>query len=349
MALRFSYCPYRLRFTHPFATSHGTRDGTDSVFVKLEEDGFIGYGEATLPPYLKETTASVIEKIASIAQRGIDSAEDLLGALDQLPELTDQANSCRAALHTALIDLVGKRSQRTAAQLIGSSGMKSPIALMTLGISKLDEIRMKLAELPASGGLKVKVDGRGSIAQLERIKDLDRRDLFLDANQGLQTIEDALDLISVIGTERLVGLEQPFAVDQDNMNEELVHRSGVVIYGDESIQLMNDLDQKHGCFGGVNLKLMKCGGLDRAKAMADRAGQLGMHVMLGSMSESSLGCTAMATMASEADLLDLDGPWLIKNDPFVGITVRGGKLQIPSAPGVAACLLADLQFTPFPA
>jgi L-alanine-DL-glutamate epimerase-like enolase superfamily enzyme len=325
------------------------RDGTDAVFLKLEEDGITGYGEATLPPYLKETIGSVIERISSIAQRRTLSVEELLGSLDQLAEITDETNGCRAALHMALIDLIGKRSQRTAAQLIGSSVVKSPVALVTVGISDSDKIERKLMELPASGGLKVKVNGRGSIAQLERIKDLDSRRLFIDANQGLQDVDEAMDLIHAVGAERMIGLEQPFTVDQDIMNKDLAERSGLIIYGDESVQQMSDLDQKHGCFGGVNLKLMKCGGLDRAVAMADRARQLGMRVMLGSMSESSLGCTAMSALAGEADIVDLDGPWLIKNDPFVGLTMEDGKLQIPSGPGVAARLVADLSFTPIPA
>ena len=104
---------------------------------------------------------------------------------------------------------------------------------------------------------------------------------------------------------------------------------------------------KYAQFSGVNQKLMKCGGLDLAKAMADKARQLGMQVMLGSMSESSLGCSAMAQLAPEADIVDLDGPWLIKNDPFKGIEMVGGQLRLPDTPGMGADLVADLRFTPF--
>ena len=344
MALRFSYCPYRLLFKHPFATSHGVRDGTDSVFVRLEEDGTVGYGEATLPPYLKESPASVIERLTSIAQRGISSAEQLMSDLEALPELSDDANGCRAALHTALIDLLGKRSDRTAAQVIGSSEAKSPMALMTIGISAIDEMEMKLAELPRSGGLKVKVDGHHSIKQIERIKQLDNRPLFIDANQGLQRVDEAMELIAKAGMDRLIGMEQPFSGATDELNQKLSERSGITVYGDESIQNMSGLLAKHSCFGGVNLKLMKCGGLDRTKAMSDRARELGLRVMLGSMSESSLGCTAMATLMGEADLVDLDGPWLIKNDPFVGITMEDGMLHRPGGPGIPARLVADLWF-----
>ena len=154
-----------------------------------------------------------------------------------------------------------------------------------------------------------------------------------------------MEVCTVVG-DRLVGLEQPFAVKDEGIQAELQRELHVCIYGDESIWGSADLERASGTFGGVNIKLMKCGGLDKAKAMADRAAELGMKVMLGCMSESSLGCTAMAHLAGAADLLDLDGPLLIRNDPFDGMIMKNGKLVMPEGPGIGANLTAELEFKP---
>lgn len=168
--------------------------------------------------------------------------------------------------------------------------------------------------------------------QYKGSRQLDGRPLFLDANQGLSTIQEALLLVEAAG-DRLLAMEQPFPVKRNDLQKQLQERLGVVIHGDESIQDLNELENSVGVFKGLNIKLMKCGGLDRAKALMDRAAVLGMKVMLGSMSESSLGCTAMAHMAGKADIVDLDGPWSIKNDPFQGISMHHGKLDHASRSG----------------
>ncbi|MEO8734812.1 MAG: enolase C-terminal domain-like protein, partial [Flavobacteriales bacterium] len=162
-------------------------------------------------------------------------------------------------------------------------------------------------------------------------------------NQGLTHVDDALELTAAVG-DRLLGLEQPFAVGMDDLQRSLQERIGTCVYGDESIQNEADILLQQGNFKGLNIKLMKCGGLDRAKKMAERGKALGMQVMLGSMSESSLGCTALAQLAGQAQVLDLDGPWLIKNDPFTGITMQKERLRVPNGPGIGARLQVDLAF-----
>ena len=139
-------------------------------------------------------------------------------------------------------------------------------------------------------------------------------------------MDQALAAIEVVGVERVVGLEQPFAKDRWELHKELANECPITVYGDESIQGLDDLERAPEAFGGVNLKLMKCGGLDVAEAMAERARELGLKVMLGSMSESTLGCGAMASLQHVADLADLDGPWLISNDPFEGLEMHQGRL-----------------------
>jgi L-alanine-DL-glutamate epimerase-like enolase superfamily enzyme len=344
MALRIGYCPFRLLFRYPFTTSHGMRDGTDSIFIRLEEDGVAGYGEVTLPPYLKEKPEEVIDRLRQVVALGVQSGSELLAMLDD-PKIFDKTSpGCRAGLHTALIDLFGKKRQIPANEILDIHPSNHALTLMTVGITPVTELGQRLRELPASGALKVKVGHAGSGEMLRRIMELDDRPLFLDANQGLTSLAEAMELVSIMG-DRLLALEQPFAVGQTEMQRNLQARIGSCVFGDESIQEEAGLERSVGIFKGVNIKLMKCGGLDRAKAMADRAAKLGMQTMLGSMSESSLGCTAMAHLTGQAEIVDLDGPWLIKNDPFEGIGLKEGKIAMSGRPGIGAVIRAELEFS----
>jgi len=345
MALRISYCPFRLLFRHPFATSHGVREGTDSIFIRLEEEGFTGYGEVTLPPYLKEKPEDVIALLHQLASLRIADSSALLKVLDDGAVFGVGSPGCRAGVHTALIDLLGKKAKRTAREILDLPDRGTAITLVTVGITPLAELEQRLRELPQSGALKVKVGLTGSMAMLNRIMELDGRPLFLDANQGLAQVDEALELAALVG-DRLVGLEQPFSTGMDTLQRSLQERIGTCVYGDESIQNEADIELQKGNFKGLNIKLMKCGGLDRAMKMAERGKALGMQVMLGSMSESSLGCTALAQLAGQAQVLDLDGPWLIKNDPFTGITMEQGNIRVPDGPGIGARLTVDLGFAP---
>ncbi len=345
MSLRISYAPYRLLFKHPFETAHGVREGTDSIFIRLEENGVMGYGEVTLPPYLKEKTQEVLDRLNGTVVAGLKGATELELYLNAPQAWNGDQQGCRAGLHMAFIDLLSKVQQVSVDQMLVSSISKSFNSLMTIGITPVWQVAEQLQQLPESDFLKVKMNGQGSIPMLLEVLKNDQRRVFIDGNQGMQSVQEVMDVCTLVG-DRLVGLEQPFAVKNKELQAELQRELHVCVYGDESIWGSADLERASGIFGGVNIKLMKCGGLDRAKAMADRAAELGLKVMLGCMSESSLGCTAMAHLAGAADLLDLDGPLLIKNDPFEGMLMQNGKLFMPDRPGIGAILKAELEFNP---
>src|SRR5436190_4135182 len=331
--MRLSIAPYRLRFNHPFGTAHGLRDGTDSVFIRLEEDGHTGYGEATLPPYLHGTQASVIEEF-----RAVDPAVQL-HAIEHGNEAFPGSMSppARAALSTAYYDLTARQQDVSVSTLLASRLAKSTArarTMVTLGHSVLSEIPSKLIELPWSSILKVKLGSDHDQETLKAVLEQDDRPLFLDANQGWDTVEEAIASVELVGPARFIGLEQPFPADRWELHRYLRTRGVDRIVGDESIQDMADLERAAGVFSGVNVKLMKCGGLDRAVSLIARARELGISVMLGSMSESSLGCGAMAQLAGWADLLDLDGPWLVSNDPFEGLRMDRGELIVEDPVGI---------------
>lgn len=348
MGLRLSYCRYRLLFKHPFGTAHGLRDGTDSVFIRAEEDGVSGSGEATLPPYLSEDPDSVLQRLSAFDRSGPWTVRSAMERLSASPDLFAGAPAARAALHTALLDLGLKLHYYSNDQWNTYRDLKQCITLMTVGSGALADVPAKLADTREAAAVKVKLGGADDRVVLEAVKALDDRMLFLDANQGLRSVAEALQRIEWAGAERVIGIEQPFAKDRTDLHQALKDATAVPVYGDESLQDLAELKARAVAFDGVNVKLMKCGGLDRAAAMISRARGAGLKVMLGSMSESSLGCTAMAALAGQADVVDLDGPWLLRNDPFQGITMgAGGRLERPQGPGLGHVPIASLPWIPF--
>lgn len=339
--MNLSYAPYRLQFKHPFGTAHGIRTGTDAVFVRLEDGDAAGYGEATLPPYLIDTQISVIQELKRIDHTLL--FKQFSGYPSQLNELFPQTLSepCRAALSTAFYDLKSRKLNRPIETLIQTAGLPkaSKLAMVTLGHSELDLIEFKLSQLPNSNILKVKLGTDQDRDTIKRVIELDCRELLLDANQGWTEISQVMDMIELAGEDRITGIEQPFGKNRWDLHEALSQRTRVPIFGDESIQGTDDLIRAKGVFGGVNIKMMKCGGIDRVAEIIFKARELHLQIMLGCMSESSLGCGAMAQLAQYADLIDLDGPWLISNDPFQGLVWDGHGLRCLGMAGLGVDLI----------
>jgi L-alanine-DL-glutamate epimerase-like enolase superfamily enzyme len=344
MPLTISICPYRLLFKHPFGTSHGLRDGTDALFIRLEEDGVFGYGEVTLPPYVKETVPGAMERLRVLADQGPWSTIKLGEALADHTFLDDMP-ALRAGLQMAYIDHLAKKTYSPVYQVLKISKPECTLAVMTLGIGLPEEVLHKLQELPGTGAIKLKVGDDRAPERLELVLEHTTAKVLLDGNQGMTSVPAARALVERIPMERLIGFEQPFETGRDMDSAELSRVAGVTVFADESLQTEEDMAQVAGSFGGVNIKLMKCGGLDRAKRLAERARESGLKVMLGSMSESSLGCTAMAQLAGLADVVDLDGPWLLKNDPWKGISVVDGRMRVPADLGLGVSPLHDLTYS----
>jgi L-Ala-D/L-Glu epimerase len=333
------YARYRLLFRHPFGTAHGLRDGTDAVFLRLRSPYGVGYGETTLPPYVEEDQEGVIRELHNT---DIEAYITSLLKYKKKPFINDSLAhlpAARAALTTAIYDLEARSKGLSVKDFLIPD--LRPVGAMatavTLGHTTVSDIHTKLKELPASRLLKVKLGGPEDIKTLEEVQDLDGRPLLLDANQGWKSLDEAIRTLEAVHPERLFGLEQPFQKHRWDLHAELQSSIAAPIFGDESIQGMGDLERAPDTFRGVNIKLMKCGGLDVAVQMAVRARQVGLKVMFGSMSESSLGCGAMAQIQGLADVLDLDGPWLIWNDPFEGLDMglKGMSFRNGTGIGVA--------------
>jgi L-alanine-DL-glutamate epimerase-like enolase superfamily enzyme len=332
--MHLSLANYRLRFIHPFGTAHGLRDGTDAVFVRIEHEGNTGHGEAALPPYLPYDQVSVYSELERYWKyMAPQLAQGPMPPMGHDPQLPPPA---RAALQMALMDLDARRIGCSVESLLRTCGpiVEKPRAMVTLGHTDVAFIDARISELPVTEVLKVKLGAANDRAVLEHLRQTVDRRFFLDANQGWTTIGEAVAAVQALGAERVVGLEQPFAKHRWDLHRALRSVLDVPIYADESVQGPDELERAVEAFDGVNLKLMKCGGLDMALVMAERARVLGLRVMLGSMSESSLGCGAMLALRGHAELIDLDGPWLLANDPFQGLRLEAGCMAVDGAVGI---------------
>jgi L-alanine-DL-glutamate epimerase-like enolase superfamily enzyme len=348
--LKLSYTPYSLKFKHPFGLAYGTRTTTEVVYVQIESDGLVGYGEAALPPYLGETQASVIaflNKAAAIL-KGYKLPflmEDVINAIDVI---TENNNAAKACIDTALHDLLGKYLNKPVYTLLGLEKPQPKNTSVTISIGELNLIPQKLEELAEYKILKIKLGNKEDKQIIECIRTYTDKPLVVDVNQGWTNKHAALEMIEWLNTKNILFVEQPLAKNNYDDMAWLSERSPIAIIADESMLRFNDMDKITNCFNGINLKLMKCTGLFEAVKIIHYAKQKGLKINVGCMSESSCGIAAAAQLMQHVDWIDLDGPLLINNNPFSGVSFTDGKLKVNNVRGTGAELISkELNFAPF--
>ncbi len=338
--MKLSYVPYSLRFKHPFGLAYGSRTTTEVVYVQIESDDFIGYGEAALPPYLNETQASVIAFLnkAVIILKDYNlpfSMEEIIMAIDAI---SANNNAAKACIDIALHDLLGKSLNKPVYELLGLTKPKAKNTSVTISIGKLNLIPEKLKELEEYKILKIKLGNKNDKEIIQCIRKYTDKPLVVDVNQGWADKYVALEMIEWLSNNNVLFIEQPLAKDKYDDMAWLNERSPITTIADESMLRFSDMDKISGCFKGINLKLMKCTGLFEAIKIINHAKQKGLRINIGCMSESSCGISAAAQLMESADWIDLDGPLLIKNNPFTGVEFSEGKLQLNNIVGTGAML-----------
>ena len=332
MKLRFY--PYTLELKHTFTIATSSRTTTPDMIVEVEKDGIIGYGEASMPPYLGESQDS-----ASVFLGKVDLArfpdpfqfEEILPAIDAIAPGNPAA---KAAVDIALHDWAGKKLGAPWYRIWGLNPAKTPLTSFTIGIDTADVVRQKTKEAEIYKILKVKLGRDTDKMMIETIREVTDTPITTDANQGWKNRDEALKMIEWLATKGVVFVEQPMPKEQVDDIAWLHERSPLPLIGDESVQRLADVKKVHGIFDGINIKLMKCTGMREAYKMITLARALGMKVMLGCMTETSCAISAAAQLSPLADWADLDGAVLIKNDLFDGATIVDGKVTLPDRPGI---------------
>ena len=333
--MHLSYFPYELQLQHTFTVASYSRTTTPDVQVEIEYDGYVGYGEASMPPYLGHTVESVCAFLQKVNLEQFSDPfqmEDILAYVDGLSEGDAPA---KAAIDIALHDLVGKLIGQPWWRLWGLDAAKAPSTTFTIGIDTPDVVREKTLECADRFNiLKVKVGLDSDEEMIRTIRSVTDLPLAVDANQGWQDRQKALDEIFWLKEQGVVMVEQPMAVDRLDDIAWITERSPLPIFADESIQRLRDIPAIKGAFTGINIKLMKCTGMREAWKMLNYGRAEGMRVMIGCMTETSCACTAAAQLSPAVDFADLDGNLLISNDRFTGMTVRDGRMVLPDRPGL---------------
>ena len=333
--MKLSYFPYELKLAHTFTVASYSRTTTPDVQVEIEFDGFTGYGEASMPPYLGHTVESVcafLEKVNLEQFPDPFCIEDIMAYVDSISEGDAPA---KAAIDIALHDLVGKLLAQPLYRIWGYDAAKAPMTTFTIGIDTAEVVKEKTLECANKFRiLKVKVGLENDKEMIQTIRSVTDLPLAVDANQGWKDKYQALEEIYWLKEQGIVMVEQPMAKEKLDDIAWITERSPLPIFAAESIQRLRDIPRIKGAFSGINIKLMKCTGLLEARKMLTYARAQGMKVMVGCMTETSCATTAAAHFSPAVDFADLDGNLLIANDRFSGMVVEKGLMVLPDRPGL---------------
>lgn len=327
-----TYAPLTLELRTTFRIAHGASDQRHNVLVRVAE----GVGEAAAVAYHGETQAGIMSYLESLG--GFDDDPMLGEALeDVLTRLPAGSQAARAGVDIALHDLWGQRLGQPLYRLLGLNPEKIPLTSFTIAMDAPEAMaeRARASGLPI---LKIKVGSEQDEAMLSAIRKATDAQLRLDANAGWsrEQAQKWLPRLAEYGVELM---EQPLPVgDIEGLRQLRALKSGVPIFADESIKTARDVAAHAGAVDGVVIKLMKTGGIREALRAIHTARAHDMQVMLSCMIESSVGVTAAAHLAPLCDTVDLDGPLLVKNDPFEGVCYEGARLILPNRPGIGVRL-----------
>jgi len=334
MILRFT--PYTAELRHAFTIATASRTSTPGMLVEVEHDGVIGYGEASMPPYLGETQASAAAFLARVDLGRFPDPFQLGEILPAIDALAPGNTAAKAAVDIALHDWIGKKLGAPWHRIWGLDPAKAPVTSFTIGIDTPEVVRQKTREAAPYKIIKVKLgrDPATDRALIDAIREVTDCPITVDANQGWPDRADALRTIEWLATRGVLFIEQPMPKENPDDTAWLRERSPLPLIADESVQRLPDVRRALGVFDGINIKLMKCTGLREAHQMITVARALGLKVMLGCMTETSCAISAAAQLSPLVDWADLDGALLIKNDVFLGTTVVDGKLTLNDLPGI---------------
>ena len=330
----FRFYPHELKLRHAFNLATMSRTTTPGVQVEITIDSLTGYGEASMPPYLGESVESVMSFLKKIDPQRLADPFAMESIHAYLDSIAPGNRAAKAAVDIALHDLTGKMAGQPWHRLYGLDTLRMPCTSYTISNDTPDELEKKLAESAPYKILKVKMGVPGDRELIEWIRARDNRPICVDVNQGWKSVEEALDNINWLASKNVIFIEQPMDKADLEGHRRLRQLSPLPIIADEAVQTSADIPALAGAYDGINIKLMKSGGLHDAYRMATLARALGMKVMIGCMTETSCAVSAAAQLAPLADWVDLDGNLLIANDLFDGMKIVDGRVTLTSLPGI---------------
>lgn len=316
---------YKLQLKHPFTISRGTRTEIPTIIVELKDKGVSGYGEATANPYYN-TTVEQFEKELISKQTVIEAFSDKSPKQywTYLYNYFKNNLFLLCALDEAYNDLYTRKKGLKLYQYWNFNLNHLPLSNYTIGIDSIENMVSKMSEKPWPI-YKIKLGTKQDLQIINELRKHSNSIFRIDANCGWdanETIKNSYEF-KKLGVEFI---EQPLPADNWKGAKKVFEKSFLPIIADESCIEENDVKKCHNYFHGVNIKLMKCGGLTPALRMIKNAKSLGLKTMVGCMTESSIGISAIAHLAPILDYIDMDGAILLKKDIAKGIQLINGKI-----------------------
>lgn len=332
--MKLTYQSYELELKHRFTIAKFSRTSTPLMLLQIEHEGHIGYGEASMVPYMGESVESATAFLTSVDVSRFTYPFNFDEIINYLDTIAPGQPAIKAAIDIALHDLDGKLQEKPCWHLLGSDPALMPVTSFTIGIDTPEVIIEKVKQAEACKVIKVKL-GRDSDKELiSTIRTVTDKPLYVDANQGWTDLQQSLEMTYWLQEQGVQLIEQPMLKTDFDSNAWLTERSPVPIIADEACQRLADVARVAGAYHGINIKLMKSAGMHEAHLMIQKARELGLKILIGCMSETSCATLAAAALAPQCDWADLDGPLLTSNNPFAMPGFTNGRWQLSDAPGL---------------
>lgn len=334
--MKLTFRTFDAQMRHTFTIANSSRTTTQIVLTEIAYDGYVGYGEAALPPYLGETQASVIEFLKKIDLSRFSSPFQIEDIMSYLETLSTNNTAAKASVDIALHDLVGKIMGQPWWKIWGFNSSNTPNTSFTIGLDTEEVVMQKTREAAPYKVLKVKLgrDEKTDKMMVETIRKVTNTPMYVDANQGWKEKHYALDMIHWLKERGITMIEQPMNKYLLDDAAWITERSPLPIIADEACQRLTDVYKLKGAYSGINIKLMKCTGMREAREMVSVAKSLNMRLMIGCMTETSCAISAASQLAPQTEWADLDGNLLISNDQFKGMLIKDGKITLNEEPGL---------------
>jgi L-alanine-DL-glutamate epimerase-like enolase superfamily enzyme len=330
---------FDLPLRHTFRTSRSAVDVQPTLIVELAQGHHRGYGEAISHPYYGvglEAMAAALDAVRPIlAERELTDPAQLW---DDLHPHLEAHRFAHCALDEAAHDLWGKLRGQSVHRLWGLEARNLPPTNYTIGIDTIEVMAAKMAELPGWPVYKIKLGTPDDLEIVRELRSHTDATLRVDANCAW-SVEETLANAEAMKELGVEFIEQPLAADDLAAMEGIFRESALPVIADESCRVESDVDRCHRRFHGINIKLVKCGGLTPARRMITHARDLGMGVMVGCMTESTVGISAIAQLLPLLDYVDMDGALLLARDIAEGVSIEQGHCRYPDTPGCGVRLL----------
>ncbi|MDE3058329.1 MAG: dipeptide epimerase [Bacteroidota bacterium] len=332
--MKLSFHPHTLELKHVFTVAEMSRSTTPIMLTEIEHEGIVGYGEASMPPYLGESHKTAAEFLSKVDLSKYENPFELETILTDIDTIAPGNCAAKASVDIALHDLVGKLLNKPWYDILGFDKNKTPHISFTIGIDTPEVVRRKVKEGEEYKIIKVKLGKENDKEMIETIRSVTDRPLTADANQGWKDRNYAVEMAHYLKEKDVLYLEQPMPKEDVEGNAYVTEHSPIPTIADEAVQRLADLKNAHGVYSGINIKLMKSTGMREAHKMLLLARALGMKVMIGCMTETSCAISAASQLSPMVDWADLDGNLLIKNDIFSGTKIVDGRLKLSNKPGI---------------